>query len=55
MQAATALSFTITMPIKVTQSFAPRSVVKFNPKLVMSRAVAVTAEPSGVSYDSPIS
>ncbi|XP_078169398.1 CCR-like protein [Carex rostrata] len=53
MQAATALPFTITMPTKVTQSFAPRSVVKFNPKLVIPRAV--TGEPSGVSYDSPIS
>ncbi|KAF3337505.1 light-regulated protein [Carex littledalei] len=43
------------MPIKGTKSLAPRSVVKFNPKLVIPRAVAVTAEPSVVSYDSPIS
>ncbi|KAJ3708834.1 hypothetical protein LUZ61_012539 [Rhynchospora tenuis] len=55
MQAATAISFTVTMPIKGTKSLAPRSVAKFNRKLISPKAVAVSAEPSVISYDSPIS
>jgi hypothetical protein len=55
MQAATTLSFSVIIPIKGTKSMTPRSVVKFNSKSVSTRAVAVTAEPSVVSYESPIS
>ncbi|KAJ4757407.1 Light-induced protein 1-like [Rhynchospora pubera] len=55
MQAATAISFTVTIPIKGTKNLAPRSVAKINRKLISPKAVAITAEPSVISYDSPIS